>query len=243
LGAYLDTELDLVRSLEVERHLADCPACAAELSGLESLRVAIQAAPLRHAPPRGLEGRVRTSLRRAGTPRRHRVVLVAAAALLLAAAGTLAFGIAHLRSRPAADPLAREVAEAHIRSLQVEHRTDVASSDRHTVKPWFVGKLDYAPPVLDLSAAGYQLVGGRLDYVDDRPVSALVYQRRQHLINVFVWPSAPGAEADLTPLEQKGYNLIHWEHGGMTWWAVSDLNATELRSFVCQVRESLPPAP
>jgi anti-sigma factor RsiW len=240
LDAYLDGELDLVRSLEVERHLSDCKACTASLADLRALQTAVQTAPLRYAPSEDLEYRVRQAFRRASRPRFRGVTMLVAscAAILLAVlaswlvvtSGWLGTGF---------DPQGREVAEAHVRSLLAAHRTDVGSSDRHTVKPWFVGKLDYAPPVPDLTAGGFKLIGGRLDYVEDRPVSCLVYERRQHVINLFVWPSPSATEVDLTHLEKKGYNLYHWEHGGMTWWAVSDLNANELRSFACLVREQV----
>lgn len=237
LDAYLDGELDLVRSLEVERHLADCSECAAAFAALQSLQTAIQSAPLRYAPPRGLQGRVRKSLRQAAGPGRRAVAVLAASwALLLVAMVILAVGVANWWSRTRADPLTREVAEAHIRSLLAEHRTDVASTDRHTVKPWFTGRLDYAPPVPDLSGDGFELAGGRLDYLADRPVSALVYERRRHAINLFVWPTA-SAETEPVQEAKKGYTLYHWQHGGMTWWAVSDLNAAELGEFVAGVRE------
>ncbi len=231
LDAHLDGELDLVRTLEVERHLADCPGCAAAYDGLRSLQEALRSAPLRYEAPPRLEGRVRAALRREARPRRRPTL----AALAGAAAAALVVAATGLWHRPGDDPLAREVASAHVRSLQAAHRTDVASSDRHTVKPWFTGQLDYAPPVPDLARAGFPLVGGRLDYVDGRPVAALVYERRRHAINLFVWPAAATA-GEPTLLARQGYSLIHWGQGGMTWWAVSDLNADELRDFVALVR-------
>jgi anti-sigma factor RsiW len=244
LDAYLDGELDLVRSLEVEHHLAGCSACAAEEAGLRTLQAAVRMAPLRHSPPQALEDRVLQSLRRASGPRpRGLTMLVASCAAVLLAVLASWLVVANGWLGPGAEPVSREVVEAHVRSLLADHLTDVVSSDRHTVKPWFMGKLDYAPPVPDLTPGGYKLIGGRLDYVEDRPVSCLVYELRQHVINLFVWPSAAGAEVDMTHLEKKGYNLFHWEHGGMTWWAVSDLNATELRSFACLVREQVTFAP
>lgn len=147
----------------------------------------------------------------------------AAAFALLAAAGI------YFLSPGTEQRLADEIVAAHVRSLMVDHAFDVASSDSHTVKPWFAGKLDFSPPVFDLTAQGFALAGGRLDYIDRRPVAALVYRHRQHLINLFILPATRNARP--RTLEQQGFHLAAWEKAGMTWWAVSDLNAAELAQF------------
>ncbi len=234
LDAYLDGELDLVRTLDVDRHLAGCPECARAFDGMRALQAALRAAPLRHEPPPRLDARVRAALRREAAPRRR----LALAALAGAAAATLVLAAAAVWVRPAAaEPLAREVAAANARSLMAAHLTDVRSTDRHTVKPWFAGRLDYAPPVPDTSGCGFPLAGGRLDYLDGRPVAALVYERGRHFINVFVWPAPDAGDSEPALLFRQGYSLIHWEKGGMTWWAASDLNPADLRFFVDHVRD------
>lgn len=233
---HLDGELDLVKSLEVERHMRECEECGRELREQTALRLAINRdIPYFEAPP-ALRKRVRASLRQA-----HKAEatgarlgwrwLLACAGVALAAVFVFAL-LLPLRPRPTADDLlAQEVVAGHVRSLMAEHLTDVPSTDRHTVKPWLDRRLDFAPPVRDLSAEGFALVGGRLDYLDSRAAAALVYQRRQHLINLYVWPDAPGERAAGATKTRQGYNLINWSDSGMTFWAVSDINADELREF------------
>jgi anti-sigma factor RsiW len=182
-----------------------------------------------HAAPAQLRARILASLPRepAVAVRRWKpwgiVSGLGAAFAILAAAG-IYFMVPDTDQR-----LADEIVAAHVRSLMVDHAFDVASSDSHTVKPWFAGKLDFSPPVLDLTAQGFALVGGRLDYIDRRPVAALVYRHRQHLINLFIHPAARNARP--RTLEQQGFHLAAWDKAGLTWWAVSDLNAQELAQF------------
>jgi anti-sigma factor RsiW len=185
-----------------------------------------------HAAPARLAARILASLPEdpAEIPRSGWRWNIAWAGSAVAALCVLALGIGLFLALPGADErMADDVVASHVRALMVDHAADVASSDRHTVKPWFAGKLDFAPPVFDLTAEGFALVGGRLDYLERRPVAALVYRHRQHLINLFVWPS-PGDVA-LQKWERQGFHLIHWAGGGMNYWAVSDLNADELVQF------------
>jgi len=232
LESYLDGELDAAQTAHVAEHLASCASCAAMHAQLLELRAGIRA----HAPyynaPAGLRERIQVSVRQADRQATRlpapswRWMAIAAAILLAISA---AWNIALFHSRPSnADLIAQDVLSSHVRSLMGAHLLDVPSSDQHTVKPWFNGKLDFSPNVVDFAVQGFPLVGGRIDYVSGRPVAALVYQRRKHVINVFTWPSAA---TDGVALEHNGYHVVHWDTNGMSWWAVSDLNAGELRQF------------
>jgi anti-sigma factor RsiW len=232
LDLYVDGELDAAAGLELERHLEDCPDCTRARQQLLALRQALRAEVPRFAAPPRLRAEVQNVLRR-GTRLRWAVPPVVwpwltAAALLVAAGGVL-FGWSNRQAGPAAqEKLAQEVVADHVRSLlHPRHLTDVASSDRHEVKPWFEGKTDYPPPVFDLDKEGFKLVGGRLDYLDRRAVAALVYERRLHKINLFVWPD-DGAAPPVSDCDLRGYHLSALRHGGMTGWAVSDVDPTEL---------------
>ena len=147
-----------------------------------------------------------------------------------------------LRSPRVEDTLTRELISGHVRSLMANHLADVSSSDKHTVKPWFNGKLDFSPPVENLVEQGFPLVGGRLDYLDNRPVAALVYQRKKHFINVFIWPSTQSSETGTKPVTLQGYRLFQWVRSGMTFWAVSDLEESELQEFVRLLQKQVPSA-
>jgi anti-sigma factor RsiW len=240
LPAYFDGELDAAEGRSFEDHLTACPDCAHELATLRDLRDSLQDESLRHRPPAGLEERVRSALlmvepsRPAVRPWATRLAAAGAlaAAVLLGAGLTLA-----LRTPSGDDRLAQEVAANHARSLLADHLFDVASTDRHTVKPWFQGRTDFSPPVNDLKEQGFALAGGRLDFVDGRTAAALVYRRRQHVINLFVWPAAAGSESGVKMSSRRGYNLAHWTESSLNFWAVSDLNGEELAEFARLVRE------
>ena len=243
--AYIDGELELTRSVEIEKHIAHCDSCSRAYQGLRALRDAVRTSDLRFTAPLGLERRIRSAVRgeRAEPERTEPFFSWARLKWGFSLAGTaLAACIltAILLSGSPDNRLAQEVAASHIRSLMVNHLTDVASSDQHTVKPWFDGKVDFAPPVVNLSEQGFPLLGGRLDYLDGRQVAALVYQRQKHFINLFIWPAPAGSpEKNFT---RNGYNLIHWNDGGMTFWAVSDLNRNELRDFEQLIKGQAAPA-
>lgn len=242
--AYLDHELDLERSLEVEQHLRACAVCSEAYEEGRRLRARLGEGGLYFAAPADLRQRIREAVREprgATRPssfgRRARAIGLSAA---LAAA--VALSVAPLLRRPSAtEPLLDELVSAHVRSLMADHLTDVASSDRHTVKPWFDGKLDFSPTVVDLADRGFPLVGGRLEYLRGRPAAALVYARRKHYINLFVWPSA-NEDAGGAPRSSRGFNSVHWNSSGATYWAVSDLSPTELEAFARLVRERARPS-
>jgi anti-sigma factor RsiW len=245
LHAYVDGELDVVRSLEIDAHLGNCVACAREEASLRALHSAFSNGALYYEAPARLERRVRAAVRDArraeGRPsfafRYYGWGGAAAAAVVLVAIiarGVLPFGPA------TGDLTAREVLDDHLRSLTSNHLTDVLSSNQHTVKPWFDGRLNFTPPVEDLAAQGFPLVGGRLDYLDNRPVAAVVYRRRQHIINLFISPTEPAAETLPVTQVRGGYNIVHWTKSGMAYWAVSSVSGAELGKFAQLVRQESP---
>lgn len=243
IHAYVDGELDLARSLEVEQHVKECQVCATAYQNQTALRSAFKDSSLYHSAPPSLEKRIRSSLRREAKSevgRRWfdwRWVPVGAMALILLLGLVIWRAVPSLR--PSGDEfLAQEMVSNHVRSLQLEsHHTDVISSDQHTVKPWFDGKLDFAPPVKDFSSQGFPLLGGRLEYLNNRAVAALIYQRQKHFINLYIWPAEQSNGTEVATKRQ-GYNLLHWTNSGMTYWAISDLNGVELHEFARLVQEA-----
>ena len=229
LHGLLDGELDAANAMRCEEHLAGCAACAATYADMAALQNQVRSADPHYPAPSGLAGRVARALDSAQGRRPLMRRLRWPSWSLGAGAAALAASLLILVMVPRGPDLPAEIASSHVRSLQAAHLVDVVTSDRHVVKPWFAGRIDFSPPVIDTTPAGFAIVGGRLDYLDGRPVAAIVYRRRQHVINLFIWPgtgrSAPSTEV------RDGYNMVHWTAGGMNHWLASDLNAGELLQF------------
>jgi anti-sigma factor (TIGR02949 family) len=248
VSPYIDGELAAEKAAEVERHLEGCEACRALVEGERRVSVAVRHHGERFRAPAHLKARVLSEVgrrsRRSGWSDLRMLgsgwnPVALAASLLLTVMVSSGATIAYLKRGTEENkaPLVQEVVSSQIRSLMADHLTDVASSDQHTVKPWFNGKLDFSPPVVDLATEGFPLIGGRLDYLDKRQVAALVYRHRQHIINLFIWPEG-GEEAPRAESRQ-GYNVLYFKHGGMEYWAVSDLNPTELKDFVAHLKTAV----
>ena len=231
LHALIDGELDAGHAREVEAHVASCPRCAAALAAYREMSRAVAAADLKYTAPARLRARIEATLPQTRQPSRRGVLrgfAMGSAVSALAATGLVAIVL----RQDDQQRILSEVVSAHLRSLQAGHLTDVISTDQHTVKPWFNGKLDVAPPVIDLTAQGFTLVGGRLDYIDARAIGAVVYRRRQHVINLFVAQTASPEHRPPRTETMQGFNCRRWSNRGLNFWAVSDLGADELAEFV-----------
>jgi anti-sigma factor RsiW len=229
LDAYGDRELDGDAAEIVREHLARCAPCRARIAERQALGRLVRSAPYYTAPDR-LRARVSARIAQSHPRATYRVLSWAVAAALVVAVGG---GFALVRTATVRqDAIVGAVVDGHVRSLMADHLFDVRSTDQHTVKPWFLGKLDFAPPVVDLSPIGFPLVGGRLEYLSGRPVAALVYQRQQHTINVFVAPAGTESPDPINARTLRGFHVHHWIRDGMSFWAVSDLNDRELTEFV-----------
>jgi anti-sigma factor RsiW len=242
LNAYVDGELDLSSTLTLESHLAGCRACRQKHERLTALTADLRNGLERHAAPADLRERV-TLLLAAGPGRqwnrRQLFALAASVAAVAVVSGATSYWLAP-HGEGEDQKLAEEVVASHIRSLMAGHLTDIASADQHTIKPWFDGKVDVAPTVADYTPQGFSLVGGRLDYLDRRPVAALVYRHRAHLINVFACPVMTAEEHDTKPeaITIRGYNLLYWTAGDVTYWVVSDTAAADLLTLHNLVQET-----
>ena len=235
---HLDGELDLAHDVEVQQHLAQCPRCVAEYSmfGAMHSRLKNDDALHFHAPAE-LKEKIRAAVY-AAEPQtrgwsRWRSWFPSAIqfAVPLAIGAMLTLFVMPHPGGGAEDLIAREVVESHVRSMMPGHLMDVPSTDQHTVKPWFNGKLDFSPPVRDLAPDGFPLIGGRLDYIDNHPVAALIYQHGKHTINVFMWPQTTATTIEAKAQTQHGYNVEETSVSGMNCWIVSDLNQRELTKF------------
>jgi mycothiol system anti-sigma-R factor len=266
MDGYLDGELDPMTSQKIEQHLRDCRKCEQAYEAHTALAHAISRGAPYHKAPAELRQRVQSSLRDAvgvrasrGAARENHALLTSprttrrlvlpeiswnwlalAAAIILAAIIASSF-LPRLRPPTSDQFLATQLIASHVRSLMADHLTDVASSDQHTVKPWLDTKLDFAPPVVDLSSEGFPLIGGRLDYLDNRPVAALVYGRRKHFINLFVWPAASDEAKTPKTITREGYQLLHWADSDFNYWAVSDISDGELQTFKRSFEQQVPP--
>jgi anti-sigma factor RsiW len=226
LDAYVDRELDADSATAVRDHLNGCAPCRQRVAEREALGRLVRSMPYYAAPDRLRE---RVSARATASAPVGRLLTWAAAAVLVVSVGG---GIALLQSiTTRGDAMVDDVVNSHVRSLMADHLFDVRSTDQHTVKPWFLGKLDFSPPVADLASIGFPLVGGRLDYLGGRPVAALVYQRQKHTINLFVSPEGDDPFKAIGVRSVRGFHVHHWIRDGMSFWAVSDLNDAELTGF------------
>jgi anti-sigma factor RsiW len=247
LHPFADGELDVVRHVEVEGHLSKCEPCAERARQLRLLREAIASAPIKYRAPAALREKIRaatfapaaradaTVATHPGRERRRTVqdiAVIAVGSLLLIGGSTIVGALFSRGGLSAEDRIPGSVVAGHVRSLQADHLFDVASTDSHTVKPWFKGKIDFSPEVPNLASDGFPLSGGRLDYLVERPVAALVYARRKHTINLFIWPAADDKDKLVRSHAQQGFHLRNWQRSGMTYWAISDLNEQELDEFV-----------
>jgi anti-sigma factor RsiW len=240
LDAYLDGELAMPDAGELEAHLRVCAECSRVEQRRRRLSAALRDELPHYQAPDTLRARVRAVVRgeSRSIARRHGVpwrVLSVAASLAVVAVGSWQLALTGARGEALAD----QVLASHVRSLMAGHLADVPSSDQHTVKPWFNGKLDFSPPVYDFAGRDFPLLGGRLDYVGGQPVAALVYGRRQHMINVFLWPVGRGRSTGSREgqFTRQGYHMLHWTTPEYVYWVASDLGLPELRDFVTLVQQ------
>jgi anti-sigma factor RsiW len=241
IDPFVDSELDAGDAIRVQQHIRSCADCHNQLRSREALRALLSNPRIKFEIPEALPGKVSSRIRLLSGPAKERVVRKYSTRwvyvpLALAASILLLFSLLLLNKNDRFEPLnahslVDEVVASHVRSMLASHLLDVPSTDQHTVKPWFDGKLKFAPPVQDFADHGFRLIGGRLDYLDGQEVAALVYQRNKHIINVFLWPAKPGANESPRSFSRYGYNAIQWARDGFNWWAVSDVSAADLESF------------
>jgi len=245
LHAYIDDELDIATALQIEKHLPDCPKCREEMEAAQAAGRAAAQPGIYYPASSALRDQLKKAIRsEIGEPEippraefsapwwKRPMALAGLAAALILIIGSIVLFL----PRTAPRVQIADLVGSHVRSLEADHLLDVESTDQHTVKPWFAGKIEFSPPVVDLSAEGFPLIGGRLDYLEQQKVAALIYRRNKHVINLFIWPGQTSPEVDA----MQGFNLIRFECKGMVCWAVSDLNAGELQQFVDLFTEQKP---
>lgn len=242
IPAYLDGELDAAHNVAMEKHLRECTACARIREGQQTLKSALGGSELQFKMPAALRRSIVSGLRQTAEPKPRGSFWwspwFAGATTAAVVALSVIFIAINFNPSLSQDRLAGEITSSHVRSLMANHLMDVASTDQHTVKPWFDGKLNFAPPVKDLVSQGFPLTGGRLDYIDGHSAAALVFMRQKHVINLFIWPSADPMKAPGAAITRNGYHLVRWAESGMTFWAVSDLNEKELVQFAETYRKN-----
>jgi len=241
IDAYIDNELDVAAAILVKQHLRDCSQCQQLLESRKVVGALLNDPHVRFEVPDSLRRKIQSALPATASSakygsRRRSAFPWFSIPMALAAAFAVVVGLAFLYQgtsidRSRGNALANEVISSHLRSLLATHLLDVTSTDQHTVKPWFDGKLKFSPPVQDFTDHGFRLIGGRLDYLNGREAAALVYQRNKHIINLFIWPSESGRNTGGQSFVKDGYNVLHWDLDGFEFWAVSDVNAVDLRAF------------
>ncbi|WP_321939188.1 anti-sigma factor [Paraburkholderia sp. J8-2] len=247
LPGYIDSELTLGETVEFEHHLSGCAVCHCVLASQRRVSTLLKTSKLQFTAPAELRARIKKELH----PREslfQRLVdwlpswkeggrsgRAATGVMIISAAAFMGSGMLYLAAPSSDVRLSQEFVDNHVRSLQLNHLIDVISTDRHTVKPWFEGKIDFAPPVLNLAQDGYPLVGGRLDYLDGRTVAVMVYRYKLHAINLYVWPGHDAGDSAKVH-EQQGYHIAHWTDGRMNYWAITDAGKNELYGFVKSLR-------
>jgi anti-sigma factor RsiW len=246
IDPFLDNELGLAEAQKIQQHLEQCPNCESLYTSRLAVRDALQKPEMRFLPEADLRDQIHGELLKQIRPPARRAWrlpsfefpswvlpgLAGAAAVLLFWFGSNIFLTANRTSNGVLATVTAQLVSDHMRSLLGNHLIDVVSTDQHTVKPWFAGKLNFSPPVYDFSDQGFKLIGGRLDYLGDQEIAAVVFQHRQHLINLFVWPKSESTSFPDTSLQKEGFNLYGWEANGLIMWAVTDAAPDTLKSFV-----------
>jgi anti-sigma factor RsiW len=241
IDAYIDNELDVAAAIVVKQHLRDCSRCQQLLEARKAVGALLDNPQVRFEAPDSLLAKIQSVLPASRSDVKRRsgsrffipwfTVPLALAATIAVMLGLVFLNQGGMVDRSRGNALAQDVISSHVRSLLATHLLDVPSTDQHTVKPWFDGKLKFSPPVRDFADQGFRLIGGRLDYINRREVAALVYQRRLHIINLFIWPLESSRNTAAESFTKDGYNVSHWDRDGFAFWAVSDVNAEDLRAF------------